>query len=360
MIATAAIPIRAESKGDLTMADQTTEKIENTDVKVDDSAEKEAIELSEKFDKLDNESTPEEKETTKETDGDDNKSAADDKKTPAKEEIKTETKEPVIDDTLLDRASKAGLSIEEAKAYGTPEALTRTLDIIARTQKPAETAKEESGKTADAKAAESKVTPAEKLSLNLNREDYEDDYVNNVESFEAKLNERLAAIEAKVAKINEFEAKIGKVDQVVQHQEQSAAEELANWYDGKLSGLGEDYEAVIGKGATFDLEENSEPAKLRAAIMEEMVVTAAGLKATGKPVPKRDALFDRAIKAVLSDKVDTAKGKKDKEKIAEILNKRANQIISKPGAASRKELTAEEEAIEISKEYDKLNTESDD
>ncbi|KKK67908.1 hypothetical protein LCGC14_2949380, partial [marine sediment metagenome] len=103
--------------------------------------------------------------------------------------------------------------------------------------------------------------------------------------------------------------------------------ESAQWFDKKISGLGENFQGALGEGDSASLNSQSKQYTNRAEIAMQISVMESGYGAQGLKVPSRDELFEKASRAVLPDEYQQVHEKKLSDK----LGKRAGQHISRAG-----------------------------
>lgn len=104
--------------------------------------------------------------------------------------------------------------------------------------------------------------------------------------------------------------------------------EFDNTFDSAISGLGEDYAPIFGKGTVNELDRNSDAFKNRLSVVEEIQLLQAGYEARGQTPPSFDQLLKRAVNGLFPDVVQ---GKQEKQTKAKERNK---QIIGKPSRKS--------------------------
>jgi len=223
--------------------------------------------------------------------------------------------ETELDDETLQRAVDAGMKLKDAKAFkGNKSGLENVIALLE--------SRSAAKPTEDREVAKAK---AEDELPDLDPNEYDEKVVAHFKALKAqraKDDERIAALE-----------------QQLHQQKVESAEE---WFDGQIKDLGEDFEAVLGKGTVKDIAFGSAAFKKRGEIAERMEVLANGYIASGKPVPSDKALFDESVKIVLEKEIKAA----DERKLASKLEKRAGQHIARAGgSATKPRKSAEEEVI---------------
>lgn len=276
--------------------------------------------------------TPEEKEAKEKADA---KAKAD-----ADEKASKEDPGKGVDESLLERAEKAGMSREKAGEFSGKEDLERTVELLEESQSEArsEKAKTPEELETEKKAkedAEAKVKDDEApYDCKLDPAEYDEGFIKTVNDLGTMFKKRIVALEA--GQTNH--AKAFDSDRVTKH---------TDWLDSRFGRLSDDdLKKIYGEGDFDDLEENSEQFKARAALDTEIAKIAAGLRKAKKSVPSRNKLFDMAIEALhkgKKTKVDAKTVAKLKARAAEALGAGSSRVSAE---------TAEAQASQLQKDFD--------
>ena len=259
-------------------------------------------------------------------------------KTKADAEAGEKDSDKEVDDSLLERAVRAGLSLERARQYGSKEDLEHTVELLEERQSekgktPEETEAEKKAKEeAEAKKKEDEAP----YDCKLDPEEYDEGLIKAVNDLGTMLKMRVVALESSHSR--HAEALVS--DRVTKHTE---------WLDSKINRLSDDdLKKVYGEGDIDDFEENSEQFKARAALDRKITQIAKGLRDAKKTVPSRNKLFDMAIE----DLHKVKKTKKADAKTKAKLEARAKEAVG-PGSSKVSAETAEAQALQAQKDFDK-------
>jgi hypothetical protein len=217
---------------------------------------------------------------------------------------------PAISDGALTEAIRAGLSIEEAREFGSDKLLMRAVEMV---------------RAVAAKAiAPEKKSEEDLLSKipKLDPEQFEPEVIQTVDALRS-------VIEQQQNQIKELRAYQGQISQVNQA---SVAQEIESWFDGQIEKLGEDFGDVLGKGKYSALDKSTPQFIKRDELASQMAVLASGYRASGRPMPAREKIFEQAAKMVLSDEYQ----KNYEKKLSNDLGKREKQHINRPGGQKLK------------------------
>jgi len=317
-------------------AEKTTAE-EKAATEQDAAAEKLGKEFDKKADKSDEHTayteTPEEKEAKAKAEAE--------AKAKADEEASKKDSGKEVDESLLERAEKAGMSREKAGEFGSKDDLERAVGLLEESQ--SEKAKTPDELEAEKKAkeeAEAKVKDDEApYDCKLNPDEYDEGLIKAVNELGTMLKKRVVALEASHSK----HAETLVSDRVIKH---------TDWLDSKINRLSDDdLKKVYGEGDIDDLKENSEQFKARAALDTKIAKIAADLRKAKKSVPSRNKLFDMAIESLhkgKTKKVDAKTEAKLKERAAEALGGGSGRVSAE---------SAEAKAVQIQKEFDKKTDE---
>lgn len=114
------------------------------------------------------------------------------------------------------------------------------------------------------------------------------------------------------------------LNQTLQSQQQFATvqeDPTTRWFDGQLSGLGEEYQSVFGKGTINDIREGSAEDRNRS----ELFQTYDALK-RANPTARDEELFQRALRASFGHVRDAA----SKKQLQQAAKNRSAQSIGRP------------------------------
>lgn len=227
-------------------------------------------------------------------------------------------KPPAIEDALLERAVKAGMTLADAKAIADADALGR---IVSRLEAAAAQSQEdepgksgESGKDGESQKEQEEDPLKEVLEkIELDPEEYDEGLVGMVDML-------------KQALISQQEALNGQRDRIDQLKQQIAdgVDRGNSLVDGEIAKLGKDWEEVFGTGRTADLPAGAHKAA-RAKLERHMQFAKEEAKAEGREVTEADA-FAQALKTGFGDKQTAMKGKKAKEEA----ERRSSKTINRP------------------------------
>lgn len=266
--------------------------------------------------------------------GKDEKKEADEKS--GKEEDSGHEEEEDVDQGLLDRAEKVGISQAKAGEFSTKADLEKTVELleashIEKVQSPEEKESEAKAKEeAEAKAKED----AAPYDCGLSPEEYDEGLIKVLNELGTNLKKRVVALEDGHNK----NTTTLRSRSVTAHTE---------WLDAKVNGLqDEDLAKVYGKGEIDDFADDSDEFKARAKLDTEISRIAKDLRDNKKRVPSRNKLFNKAIENLHKGK-NTKVDAKTKAKLKE----RAKQSLG-GGSGKVSAKTAEEQALQANKEFD--------
>ena len=275
------------------------------------------------------EETPEEKEAKEKAEAE--------AKIKADEEAGKKDPDKEVDESLLERAEKAGMSREKAGEFSSKEDLERAVKWIEDGQSEKVKTPEELETEKKAKEeAEAKVKEDEApYDCKLDPAEYDEGLIKAVNELGTDFKKRIVALEASHSK--QVEALVS--DRVTKH---------TDWLDSKVNRLSDDdLKKVYGEGDIDDLEEGSEQFKARAALDTKIRKIATDLSKAKKTVPSRNKLFDMAIEALHKGK----KTKVDAETKAK-LEARAKESVG-GGSSKVSAETAEAKALQANTDFDK-------
>jgi len=238
-----------------------------------------------------------------------------DKDAPKKEDTSSGQVEE-ISDACLTRAVQAGLSLEEARSFPSSAVLDRAVDSMraaVEAQRPPE----------EQEAPKEKVDPFAGVKK-LDPEKYEPEVIELYDSLldvAKKQHDELEELKSSIAEQSQYSERASH---------EAVVSEMTNWFDGKVAGLGKDFETVLGAGKMNSLDRYGAQFATREAIANKVAVFLSGYNAAGMQAPDRDEMFDDAARLVLKDTYQQNREKK----LSDDLAKRGSQHIQR--ANSRK------------------------
>jgi colicin import membrane protein len=323
-----------ETKTEQTDADETKNTEETKTEKESVEQDKAALDLGAEFDKKAAEDSDGQTAYTAETDEAKAKAETEEK---AKAEAEAGKKDSgdEVDESLLERAEKVGLSRDKAGEFSSKEDLERTVVLLEESQSekqqtPEEKEAEEKVKAeAEAKAEEDKKP----YDCGLDPEEYDEGLIKVLNDLGTMLKQRVVSLEEGQLK----HASTLKSSRVTQH---------TDWLDSKVNRLAdEELTKIYGKGDIDDFEDDSPEFKARAALDTTISKIAAGLRSANKRVPSRNKLFDMAI-----EKLHKGKSKVD-TKTKTKLEARAKTALG-GGSGKVSAESVEQKALQTQKEFD--------
>ena len=242
----------------------------------------------------------------------DNKSSdIDDKQGKADTSIKGDEIGSVISDYALTQAVQTGLSIEEAREFGSDKLLMRAVDMV---RKAAE--------RATPKASEKTEDDPFAAIPDFKPDEFDSPEVARAFNLLKEISKKQAN-ELKQLKTNTTQSNAAQQNA----RQDAAVREATEWFDAKVNSLGKDFEEALGTGTYDKLVKGSPQLARRDAVAEHVAVLLAGYNAAGKTVPPRDEVFDAAARLVLKDEFQKIKD----VKMAEGLAKRETQHLNRAG-----------------------------
>ena len=213
---------------------------------------------------------------------------------------------PVISEGVLGLAIQSGFSVAEAQTFGSDQTLLTAIQIIGKKSTPV--------------AEENKEKQTSLLSdlPKLDPEQYEPEAIETFNKMKDAIQKQQETIEQLVQGTQQFQE-----NQAAQNER-----EITAWFDGKVTGLGKQYEKALGEGSHGSLNQGSSQYAKREEIADHISLMAAGYTSTGREVPSLDTLFEQATKFVLQDEMSEVKEKE----LSNRLRKRATQHINRAGS----------------------------
>jgi hypothetical protein len=329
----------AETKTEEKGAAEKTTAEETAAAKQDAAAEKIGTEFDKKADEGEEHSA-----YTEKTEDEKKAEAEAEAKAKADEESSEKDSDDEVDESLLERAEKAGLSREKAGEFSSKEDLERAVVLLEESQSEKEKSPEE--KEAEKKAkeeAEAKAKDDEApYDCKLDPAEYDEGLIKAVNDLGSMLKKRVVALEAGHTK----HAKAFVSNRVATH---------TDWLDSRINRLPDEaLKKVYGEGDIDDLEEGGEQYKARATLDAKITKIATGLRKAKKTVPSRNKLFDMAIEALHKGKSTKKVDTKTKAK----LEARKKEALG-GGSTKVSVESAEAKALQTNKDFDKKLDEED-
>ncbi len=228
---------------------------------------------------------------------------------------------------LLSSAAQLGIGAEEAKSFGSPEALRRTIDVARRVSpRPAQPARQP--------APAAVVEPEPQVELPSLRDyvypagatDESGRSVAGQTIFDDRLIEVLEARDEAIRNIVAENAALKKqVGAVHQTAQQAAQAQVYAAYDNAFAGVPEEYKGAVGLGSYDTMSDQSPEYQTRVEVYALAEETRKVRQALGRPISFKDA-FDRALRAVCAPQAQQA----TQQKVAAKRDAATGQYIARP------------------------------
>ena len=225
----------------------------------------------------------------------------------------TDTDTERIADSVIRRAINLGFSVEDIAAFQNERTLIAACVLAER--------------SVPRKADESKEDDALDILSKINTDDFESETAKILQTLIGEIKSQ----RDEIATLKNVQSEISA------RSAASQAAEIENWFDTKITGLGKEYEPVLGKGKYQSLNQRSPQFGKREEIADKMAILLAGYAAAGKAAPSRDVVFDQAMRLVLSKETE----KINTEKTKTLLDKRKGQHINRPSKSDKKTVTGD-------------------
>ena len=328
--------IKNETEEQKATETKATEETKPTEEKVESDT---AVEkLGADFDKKVDEGEEDTAEKTEETEAKEKAEAEEaEEKTKADEEAGEKVPVKEVDESLLERAVRAGLSLARARQYGSAEDLEHTVTLLEESQNEAGTKSEKTPEEQETEKKAKKEADEAPYDCKLDPNEYDEGLIKGLNELGTMLKKRVVGIEASLSS----HANTLASDNVAKH---------TAWLDSQINRLSdEDMEKVYGKGDIDDIEEGGEQFKARATLDTTIKKIATDLRDAKKTVPSRKKLFDMAIESLHKGKsTKTSADAKTKAKLAA----RAKEAVG-GGSSKVSAETAEAIALQAQKDFDK-------
>ena len=207
---------------------------------------------------------------------------------------------PVIEDALLERAIKAGMSLADAKAVSNSAALE---NIISRMEG------NESQDDGGVAGAEDKADDEDLLSKipDLDPDEYPEEVVETFKMMKSVLKEQQE-----------------KISSLTGSQQSDEGQQFIAWFDSEINGLGDDFTEVFGNVDSGSISETQVEARKKVARHMDLVVQ--DLRADGKQIPSDRDILRMAVDSAFPERVIEKKGKA----IANAARNRARKAMRQP------------------------------
>ena len=213
------------------------------------------------------------------------------KKESSEESKDSEDKSVELDDSLVERAIKAGLTLADVKTFPSDQVLKTVLSRLEDTGTPE--GKDSSDETKDKSSASSDGN-SEKFQLpDLDPNDYDEKIVEGFETMKRFILHQ---------------------QEIISNLQGNLSKGEGEWFEGKTKDLGDEFQKSFEKAP-----------ERKDLLREKFDILQQGYKVSGKDVAK-DKIFDEAVSMVLGD-VNERIAAKEK---AEALRKRSSQHITRP------------------------------
>lgn len=221
---------------------------------------------------------------------------------------------------IVERALKVGLDSDKLNALGDD-----ALRILERLEGAS---KEDSAK--DKTSQDDSDFEFEPLELKINEDQFDPELVSQFKAMNSHFEGLFR---------QQQERYKGVIDSLQSDLRAIQQEKFVQDFDQQVSKMGEDWEKVLGKGSTLELDEKSAAYRNRKAIAEEMTNIASGLRVRGRAVPPDGELFQRALRSVLGDRYEAnireSLAKQSKQRKASTFTPRAAGTTKQPQAEGK-------------------------
>lgn len=232
------------------------------------------------------------------------------------------------DPQLLAKAGALGLA-EIVSTFSNDDQLRTVLEAMEKGQVSVTTPPETPS------AEEDEAKPFE---LSLSDEEYDPAIVKALKDMNAHYADQDKKRKADMAALQE------RLDKRERDDQQAAAQEFTERFDGLIKGLGAEYEDALGKGTGAAVKKkNAKAYAAREEVLTHMDVLAEVRQRNGKPPLKLETLFRRSVDTALSEHKQRIASKTRGKK----LDKRGKQIIERvPHRKSEPKASGDERAVD--------------
>jgi hypothetical protein len=232
---------------------------------------------------------------------------------------------------------RAGISIPDARAFGSEEHLVRVTGILEQGRSATEQHTGDLEKDANSLDALIDKIP------DLSTEEFQPEVVEMFGTLKGIIKEQQAQLDG-----------LSEQHSTAESARQEVAErEIAGWFDSEVESLGKDFVEVLGKGSLRGLPEGSSQLAKRQAIAAQVGVLQSGFMASGGAVPSRSEIFKTAAQTVLHNEYRQL----EEKKISGDLERRSGQIIQRAsGKKAQSTISPEQQAAEaLEQRFGKIN-----
>lgn len=230
-----------------------------------------------------------------------------------------------IDAALLSRAQKLGISAEEARKIA-PDALKTALDLVERragtSSDSGQSQKRETTDAAQGKTEQKKpriewedVQLPEEFDPTLHK------VVNNLKTVVSQVNAALDEMDSRQESIS------GQTRMLAEKEQSRESEAFYDRFDNWVQEMGADWEPVFGKGNRKTIGDNKAAIEARSAVLNEMLIYAAGYRQANQDLPEEHELFKRAVRALHGDKTEKMAAQKVTKNLRD---RKSGQFVSRP------------------------------
>ena len=229
------------------------------------------------------------------------------------EEDASGDKAPAVDEALLERAVRAGLSIKDARAFPTAETLTNVVSVL---EKSASSSKVEAGERDAEEAAKAEREAILAGIPDLDPEEYSEELVGSYKGLKDLVVTQMDAI--------------SDLKKQIAEQATKSAVPKGTWIDGEVARLGKDYVDTFGEGDSSTLQDGPEKAA-RERLQKYVEFVQADVEASGTKLSRAD-VFAQALSAAFGDKVKSVKA----AAVKAAAGKRSRKALNQPTDTSGK------------------------
>ena len=238
-----------------------------------------------------------------------------------------ESTAPAISDIALTVAVQAGMSLADARSFGSEEALLNVAERLSEARGDVALAREQ-------QQPQGQEQPADPFAdmPDLDPAEYDEsvkgviDMFNGMKAVVQEQNKRFDALQ-------ESQADAAQVSQAANDRE------AVQWFNSSIKGL--DMAEALGEGGHSDLAEGSPQLAKRNAIAQQAAVLMNGYNASDQPAPTREEIFRVSARLVLADEYQALHDKG----VSDGLKKRAGQHISRANGKKTKSTQSPEAEV---------------
>lgn len=168
--------------------------------------------------------------------------------------------------------------------------------------------------------------------------EWDQDTINLVNALNAHHQAQLQALQQQQAQLAQVMLARHQAEQ--QQAQERQAREYIDAFDDYVTGLGEDWSGTFGKGRFGEVDPQSIYMHNRRALDQAVQQLAAGIQATGQPLPPREEIFARALRVTFPQQQKQAVVNEVTQKVAG----RRRQFTNRPTQRRNSPLSREEKA----------------